>query len=299
MNLDLNECHARRAWASQHVVRLREAIEAYEQRDPYVIRQDFDPVAYTSSVYVTPKPMSMEISFMAGDVVHNLRSALDHLAWQLAVAIDNRTPTFPLVDDPDGGTWKRVLFPLRSKEYASESWLPERLAGASDEIKTFIKEIQPYAAADNPRDATVWKLQELSNADKHRVPLVAVPSLHRTGMLSIKTLHSRVRCRIVDLAPVPLMLEGETRLVRVEYDTIPLSKPDVRLEHRVCIAFHDSLGIGPGMPVVDTLSMIESMVVYILTRAGRISAKGIARRIPDEPDRRKAELLNTRLYWVT
>jgi hypothetical protein len=274
MELDLTECMARREWASQHLGRLRAAVKAYEHSNPYAIRQDFDSRAYASSVYITPTPVSLEISFMAGDVIHNLRSALDHLAWQLALAIDPRAPVFPLEDDPDGAGWRGLYFPLGSKPDDADDWLPKRLRGASDDIKAFLRDVQAVAAADNPRDATVWKLQELSKADKHRVPLIAVPSLHQTDTLTITTPYSRVNSRILELARVPLMLEGETLLVRVGYDTIPLSKPIVELEHAIWVAFHDRLGIGPGIPIVDMLDMMEAMVDYILTRARQIGANG-------------------------
>ena len=107
----LTECLARREWAGQHPVRLREAIRAYEQSDPYCSHRLRFTRAYTSSVYITPKPVPLEISFMAGDVVYNLRSTLDHLAWQLALAIDPRAPVFPLEDDPDGASWRGLYFP--------------------------------------------------------------------------------------------------------------------------------------------------------------------------------------------
>ena len=274
MELDLTECLARCEWAGHHLARLREAIRNYEQSDPYSIRTDFDSRAYTSSVYITPKPMPLAISFMAGDVVHNLHSALDHFAWQLALAIDPHGPTFPLEDDPDGASWRWLFFPLRSKADDSDNWLPERLRGASDDTKAFLRDVQPFAAADNPRDATVWKLQELSKADKHRVPLIAVPSLYQTDTLTITTPFSRVNSRIMRLVRVPHMLEGETLLVRVGYNTVPLSKPIVELQHAITVAFHDRLGIGPGMPVIDMLDMMEAMVEYILTRARRIGENG-------------------------
>ena len=274
MELDLTECLARCEWASQHLVQLRAAIRAYEQSDPYAIRHDFDSRAYTSSIYITPKTVPLEISFMAGDVTHNLRSTLDHLAWQLALAIDPRAPVFPLEDDPDGASLKRLFFPLSSKPEDSANWLPERLRGVSDDVKAFLRDVQAVAAADDPRDATVWKLQELSNADKHRVSLIAVPSLYQTDMLTIETPYSRVNSRIREFARVPCMLEGETLLVGVGYDTVPHSKPIVELQHAITVAFHDRLGIGLGMPVIDMLDMMEAMVSYILTRARRIGEHG-------------------------
>jgi len=109
--MDLTECNARREWASKHLAVLQEAVCAYEQSDPYQIRQEFSPSRYTASIYVTAKPLPLDISFMAGDVLHNLRSTLDHLAWQLAMTTGAPSPAFPLGDDPDSKSWKKVFFP--------------------------------------------------------------------------------------------------------------------------------------------------------------------------------------------
>ena len=37
-------------------------------------------------------PIPVDLSLVIGDAVHNLRSALDHLAWQLVLA-NGQTPT--------------------------------------------------------------------------------------------------------------------------------------------------------------------------------------------------------------
>jgi hypothetical protein len=267
--MDLTESNARREWASKHLATLREAVRKYERSDPYEIRQEFNPAQYEASLYVTPKPVPMEISFMAGDVLHNLRSTLDHLAWQFALSTGSQQPTFPLDDASD---WRRVFFPLRATFDASDDWLPKRLRNASPAIKTFLREIQPFAMADDPRHATLWMLQELSNVDKHRVPLIAVPSLHATATLTVTTPLSRTNSRVLEHAVVPRMLEGETLLVRVGFDTVPLSKPHLEWERGIWVAFHDSLGIGLGMPVVETLGAMEAMVAHILIRAKQIAA---------------------------
>ena len=112
VGMDLTECNARREWASKHLAVLQEAVCAYEQSDPYQIRQEFSPSRYTASIYVTAKPLPLDISFMAGDVLNNLRSTLDHLAWQLAMTTGAPSPAFPLGDDPDSKSWKKVFFPM-------------------------------------------------------------------------------------------------------------------------------------------------------------------------------------------
>lgn len=272
--MDLTECNARREWASKHLAGLREAVWEYERSDPYEIRHEYTPARYAASIYVTAKSLPMDISFMAGDVLHNLRSTLDHLAWQLALTTGAPSPTFPLGRDRDSESWRGVLFPVHSKppkDY-SEAWLPERLRNVRPEIKAFLAEIQPYIMADDPKDATLWKLNELSNVDKHRVALVAVPSLYETSNLTVNVPTGGVKSRVLDLARVPLMLKHETLLLRVGFDTVPLSTPRLDWEHGIRVAFHDSLGIGPGMPVIDMLDMMDAMVDYILIRAKQIGA---------------------------
>jgi hypothetical protein len=231
-----------------------------------------------ASLYVTAKPLPMEISFMAGDVLHNLRSTLDHLAWQLALSTGAPEPTFPLGSDAASESWRRLLFPLRDKVPKDDSWLPERLSNVRPEIKALLHDIQPYVASDDPKLATLWMLNELSKVDKHRVALVAVPSLHETQTLTTNTPLSRVNIQRIEYARVPLMLKGNTLLARVWFDTVPLSAPHLTLEHGIWVAFDDSLGIPKGMPIVDTLGMMEGMVEYVLIRAKQIGTTEAAPR---------------------
>ena len=270
MELDLTECRARLAWASQHLLRLKEAVAEYEQSEPYSLRQEFIPTQYMASLYVSSKPLPMEISFMAGDVLHNLRSTLDHLAWQLALSTGARSPSFPLGVDPASKSWRSIFFPLKSKPQSGDVWLPEPLRNLSSEAKAFLHDIQPFVASEDPQLATVWMLQELSNVDKHRVALEAVPLLHMTGTLTTTTPLSRARVHRIEYARVPRMLKQETLLARVWFDTVPLSAPHLDLKHGIWIAFDDALGILPGMPVVGTLENCEAMVETILMRANQL-----------------------------
>ena len=96
-------------------------------------------------------------SVTIGEIVHNLRSALDHLVWQL-VRDNGGQPSeanmFPIVSLANRDDWERI-----SKN---------KLKGVSDEMKERIKGIQPFAVLA-PYDVTALsKLSHLSNVDKHR-----------------------------------------------------------------------------------------------------------------------------------
>ena len=103
-------------------------------------------------------------SVRTGEILYNLRSALDHLVWRLV--LDNgETPTinnqFPIVDDESKWTGS----------------CQRRLKGVADRHKQAIMSLQPFNPAlalrtdrgIGPFDAqTFCVLRNLSNVDKHR-----------------------------------------------------------------------------------------------------------------------------------
>jgi len=64
---------------------LNEAIEGFHERDPYRPFADTDPTTGENLVRVEIKenPPVLEWGVLIGDVLHNLRSSLDHLAYIL------------------------------------------------------------------------------------------------------------------------------------------------------------------------------------------------------------------------
>lgn len=95
---------------------------------------------------------------MVGDVVHNLRSALDYAICTL-IRVENpmadcvRSPSYPL--------YKTAL---RDDERRSE------LVDVPAEARAIIELHQPHANPTDPARDPLWHLHELSNRDKHREP---------------------------------------------------------------------------------------------------------------------------------
>ncbi len=109
----------------------------------------------------------VEWSVTIGEIVHNLRSALDHLVWQL-VRDNSGQPSeanmFPIVAFENRDDWERI----------SKS----KLKGVSDAMKEGIKRIQPFAVLGARYDVTsLSKLHHLSNVDKHRRSLQLAPRI--------------------------------------------------------------------------------------------------------------------------
>jgi len=76
-------------WAKKHLAELEQRIESFIDTGPYKVEKKPDPEdSKALRYYVTsvPSGQPIDIPLIAGDVLFNLRAALDHLAYQLVLA---------------------------------------------------------------------------------------------------------------------------------------------------------------------------------------------------------------------
>lgn len=160
--------------ARQHLDILKHETDIVARKNPCKAVSEDDPktghVVLRVRLPNGPFQIPSRLGLIAGDAVHNLRSALDHLAYQLAKAGTGatRTTQFPLMEDPDD---------YRDRE-------GRLLAGIVERHRTVIKSLQPYHARQPPQswiDSGVVDLRDplamnlsllligrLDNIDKHR-----------------------------------------------------------------------------------------------------------------------------------
>ncbi len=143
------------------------------------------------TLYVTRLPVfPTDIGLTIGEIVHNLRSSLDHLAWALVPASKMRSLT--------SSQRIGVEFPMARSRDNFESSVNRRLPGVRSADRTAIERYQPYHRA--PAGRAVRILQVLSNTDKHRI---IVPALfYPTGFhFKLKFEGAKKRERITRLVP--------------------------------------------------------------------------------------------------
>lgn len=132
-----------------------------------VVREN-DP---SSGEYVwkinAPAPLADDASVIAGDLIHNLRSTLDHVVWSLdPTPVRRPLPEFPIYEKPgpggDGFHGSGI----------QKIWtLPE-------EAKVLIERLQPYNGGNEPlRD-----IHRLDIIDKHRRLLATNYGINRFAM---------------------------------------------------------------------------------------------------------------------
>src|SRR5207244_11015007 len=100
---------------------------------------------------------------LIGDVLHNLRSALDHLAWSLAGLNANKRTEFPIFLD------RREFSAVDSHGIPKRGSGLEKMHDMPAPAQTAIESLQPYQRVHGlPEESEpLWLLHQLSIEDKH------------------------------------------------------------------------------------------------------------------------------------
>jgi hypothetical protein len=124
---------------------------------------------------VPDPPASFAARF--GDVIHNYRCVLDHIAWQLV----RHGSSWPL---PDESAETAVQFPIYDTADEFDKRVARRLPGVAQTAIDYIRQRYQFDPGGNPANDALLGLAKLSNDDKHR-------SLHASVGV-FKTLESNV-----------------------------------------------------------------------------------------------------------
>lgn len=114
-----------------------------------------------------------EAALLMGDVVHNLRAALDHAVWAI-------TPPHIRQERPT-----EVAFPLRSTEKSYTTWAKKRRDWYGPKVFEVIRSNQPFNAGGTGKLHPLHILQFLSNTDKHQLLNIVANSQVDMGGVSI------------------------------------------------------------------------------------------------------------------
>lgn len=172
MSGSLQAVHLKLERAQEHLVALDNEVTSWLEGEPYSISRErgAEGMEYVFRVNVRQTP-PLAWSTIIGDCLQNMRSALDHLVWQLALS--HTGSSLPANIAGNSGF---PIFRDRS-DFASKS--PRMIRGISPHAQTIIEQLQPYHDA-SPQWDNLWILTYLARVDRHRV-------LHPVGAVSTMT----------------------------------------------------------------------------------------------------------------
>ena len=176
--------------ALQQIQALNAEINHFRSRlkanpDPVRVEFDQESLEHVVILNVNEEPPA-EWSTWVGEIIHDLRSALDHFVWQLAsITAGDPDPSgplpgwrgnlsFPVIYDPKkGGRFPRDLKEFTSKQSSGN------LHNVPPTAISRIFDAQPYVIdPGSPPESRLARLAQLSNIDKHQ-------TLHVVGNFSV------------------------------------------------------------------------------------------------------------------
>lgn len=243
--------------AKRHFVELETALASFFAMTPYKIstcRNDEGRlVYYLSDVADVP----VELSLITGDVIQNLRSALDHLAYDL------------WVNEASGrGRGDKIYFPIDKDEASYNRNKAGKTQGISAQSLAVIDSLHPYPGAND----ALWRIHTLNNRDKHRL-LVTVGSSFQSmdlgaymmaSMRRMPALPEGIRGNLPDL---PLFLRPADNLFPLTVDAELFiageeDEANLNMQFRFNIVLNEP-GVVEGEPVTDVLSAMIAEVERI------------------------------------
>jgi hypothetical protein len=234
----------------KHLQAIKRGLLRHFEADEYLMTGEYqrDPNRPTGVVVIDPMTLpeiNPRLNTLIGECLHDLRSALDHLAWQLVLKAKG-TPTdnthFPVKDtDPGRDTKGRPRTP----------GVP---GGVSVPARALIREAQPYQWGPRYIEHPLWLLHQLWNIDKHRY-VIAKGTYGRTVWpLGIPTYRFTSRLDSATPYRAKLLLIPDDPAVNVD------------AEATVEVAIHEPAH-GIERPLLQTLEAAAQTVEWIVDTA--------------------------------
>lgn len=253
-------------WAKRHAHTLEVEIRAFLDSNPYEVGTKLDPHIANSIKYyiVSVRETPNTILLIAGDILFNLRAALDHLAYQLAWVNGTR----------DTKVLRGTYFPIFDDATRYKAGAYVKVQGMSQAAINAIDATKPYKGGND----TLWKLHRLNNIDKHRflitsgfhVAAFIPPPIMRVGIIKALAAQEGWPVNISDAqieaipismpltgANCPLKVGDELKLPFDRIPDMPELKKDLHFTFEVAL---NEPQIAEREPLLGTLQQMIDMV---------------------------------------
>lgn len=233
--------------AEQHLNELEIKVREFKSKRPYeiVIEPDVRPGYKVYKLRLTEPVPYRDLSPVVGDIVNNIRAALDHIVYACALANGHASPRYKTCSFPFGRT--RIDF----------NNAVDGCTSVPPEIRTCLRKFNAY---DGGHDA-LWELNNMCNRDKHAL---VTPVVCGYRDISVRSESGRIE------PPANVhwdRTKDEVELFRSDSD----AKYDLAATIDIALDNAGVLTLFPVVPMLDSLfAMTESIIMTIEGEARRI-----------------------------
>lgn len=271
--------------ADTHISDFVAADKAFRKPRPYALFQEQDPYSLVwwlrHRITRNVGPELRNLTIIAGDAIHNLRSALDYVIHALLAERRRHRPTNSVemarlvaLEALVKRREKVIGFPAHDQAKDLAAIVTKKAEVAGQDAVDLINRIEPCQGG---KGHAIWQLDSLNNIDKHRLLLTvgigidAFTTTYRTPTSFVEAV-SRFGAKkdMLDLLrgmgmsfhhEIPTVpLEDGAKLM---WSNTPFSKMDMEVEFTPTIAFNEPKVMQPES-VIETLESFRNLVSDLL-----------------------------------
>jgi hypothetical protein len=236
--------------AKKHIQELDVALKAFFDTNPYVVGAKRDPQTRKPIYYlVSVEDVDVDIAAIAGNVLQDLRSALDHLAYQL-VQVGTGLPS----------PFNYVYFPIFDSATKYEAGKLGQIKGMRQDAIDAIDAVKPYKGGND----TLWRLHRLNTVDKHRLLITVGSSFQSVDIGPIVQRGLEAFADIGNLGFPSLFLRPADRLYPLKAgDELFIDAPNAKVNEKLQFRFDVALSepqVIEGEPLLETLHQMVDLV---------------------------------------
>jgi hypothetical protein len=255
MRHPLDDANAKVARAIEHLKELDSKAFAFANDHPYrvgsEINADSGRLEFVARAVGKEEPVPIEFGIIAGDIAHNLRSALNYLTWYLASQPIGSGPgdatQFPIYFDHAGRDYKKA--PSQRFQDGQNGYLQ----GVPTRYRAVIERMQPYHGGHRQHLAF---LAALNNRDKHQV-VTTMLMLGHIGPPDVE--HGTSKGLTIMQYPTPAIYHGAVVGYVIDFGE---AQPDVNMKFSP--TFEVGFGDNPMIGGVWHFARLTRLITLIL-----------------------------------
>lgn len=240
--------------AEHHIFALREFWGGFIKGGAYpILSQDAWDGSHRMYYLGSVAPIPADVPLIVGDAIHNLRSALDHLAYRL-VSVGKQSP----------GPFKRIYFPIAKSPIEFEAKIRDLKKCLTPSAVSALTKVEAFLGGTGE---IYWHIHRLNIIDKHRL-LLTVTSQNRLRSMSpgeiakIRSMFLGVLENIPEANDPKMFLKSGIRHLSLEtdhvLDILPISEVHETMHFPIELAFGESEV--NDKPVVEMLQQAATII---------------------------------------
>lgn len=179
MTFDPTFCRLKLGRATEHIEAIDKDVRAWTKKPTYgFVKEPHDNGSrHSVRLKIISEPPLKQWSLIAGDCIHNLRSALDHLVYAIAVdeAGSDRPPKH-----------RELMFPICDSRDKFDGSAPRRIKTLRAPVQAEIEQLQPYNRPHDYLPPVLAILRNFNDSDKHRLINVAIATPVKGGFTNVR-----------------------------------------------------------------------------------------------------------------